>query len=44
MKNLGLMLIFAVAHVLRVPIDSHGSFFAVRKNEASTAGCMIAPK
>jgi hypothetical protein len=44
MKNLKLRIVFAVARALRVPIDIHGSFFAVRKNEAKTSGCLTAPK
>lgn len=44
MKRLKLRVVFAVARALGVPIDVHGSFWAVRKNEAKMSGYSTAPK
>jgi hypothetical protein len=39
MKALRIRVVFIVARLLSVPVDVHGTFFAVRKNEAKTSGC-----
>lgn len=44
MKRIRLRIAMAIARWLGVPVDVHGTFFSLGKNDFNTSACLSAPK